>query len=215
MIPPLLSLFRVRASDTLFSMSPPFKTKFLLAALPDVPFDGWTPALMARTARRLKLSEDKIAAAFPGGVQDLVAHFSDWTTDEMLARLKKQDLAALRVRDRITLGVRTRLEILGPYKQAVAAALAFLARPPHSLRLPRLVWQVADRIWWTAGDTATDYNHYTKRALLAGVLSATTLYWINDTSRGHEQTWKFLDRRIDNVLKIGQKLSSFKKRTEG
>lgn len=193
----------------------PFRTKFLLAALPDVPFDGWTAALMERTAERLKISEDKVQAAFPGGIRDLVAFFSAWATEEALKKMKKPGFDKLRVRDRITAGVRYRLEILSPHKQAVSAALAFMALPPHSLLLPRLVWDAADKIWWAAGDTATDYNHYTKRVLLSGVLTSTTLYWLNDTSAGNKNTWEFLDRRLEGVLKVGQKIAQFKKRREG
>ncbi len=92
----------------------------------------------------------------------------------------------------------------GTGREAVRAALTFLALPPRNIHLPKCVWATADKIWRAAGDTATDYNHYTKRILLSGVLSATTLYWLNDDSAKKEKTWAFLDRRIDNVLKIGQ-----------
>ena len=190
------------------------KTKFLLTALPDIPFDGWTDELMERTAGKLKLSDKKCAELFPHGVKDLVIYFSEWATDEMLKKLKKTDLESLRIRDRITLGVRTRLEILKPYKEAFSAATAFLSRPPQSLQLPKLIWHTADKIWWAAGDTATDYNHYTKRILLSGVLTSTTLYWLNDDSHDQQQTWHFLDRRIEEVLKIGKKISQFKKKKE-
>jgi ubiquinone biosynthesis protein COQ9 len=191
----------------------PFKTKFLLTALPDVPFDGWTPELMARTADRLKIGEERLLVEFPEGERDLVLYFSFWATEETLKRLTKRKLADLRVRDRITLGVRTRLEILSPHKQAMAAALAFMARPPLSFFVPKLIWHAADKIWWAGGDTATDYNHYTKRALLSGVITATTLFWLNDSSKNHEQTWAFLDRRIDNVLKVGMKIAQLKKKS--
>lgn len=191
-----------------------FKTKFLLAALPDVPFDGWTDALMERTAKHLKVPGKKLAQAFPGGIQDVVVYFSEWATAETLQHLKKMKLEDMRVRDRITAGVRTRLEILSPYKPAVSAALAFLSLPPRSFIMPKLVWHAADKIWWAAGDTSTDYNHYTKRILLSGVLTSTTLYWLNDTSKNQQQTWEFLDRRIGNVLSIGQKIARFKTRKE-
>ena len=190
----------------------PFKTRFLLTALPDVPFDGWTKALMERTAERLQSTESMVNAGFPEGIHDLVRYFFIWATEETLKKLKAADPDALRMRDRIAFGVRTELEILAPYKQAVSAALSFMALPPHSFTMPKLVWHAADKLWRAAGDTSTDYNHYTKRILLSGVLTSTTLYWINDTSKGHTQTWAFLDRRIDNVLKIGMKISQFKKK---
>jgi ubiquinone biosynthesis protein COQ9 len=196
------------------SHTAPFKNKFLLTALPDVPFDGWTSELMARAAKKLKLSDKKRDEEFPTGVKDLVIYFFEWATAETLKKLEKTDLETLRVRDRITLGVRTQLEILQPHKQAVSAAMAFMAVPPRNFLLPKLVWHSADKIWWAAGDTATDYNHYTKRLLLSGVLTSTTLYWLNDTSKDNTNTWQFLDRRIENVVKIGQKIAQFKKRKE-
>jgi ubiquinone biosynthesis protein COQ9 len=118
----------------------------------------------------------------------------------------------MRVRDRITLGVRTRLEVLAPHKQSLSTALAHMSLPPRNLKLAKLVWETADKIWWAAGVSATDYNHYPKRFLLSGVLSATALFWLNDKSSGHADTWEFLDRRIENVMKVGQKIATFKKK---
>ncbi len=190
----------------------PFQKRFLEAALPDVPFDGWTLELMQRTAERLNVSATELKKEFPRGARDLVRCFFIWATAETVKRLKPKEMTALRVRDRIALGVRTRLEVLAPHKEAMRSALAFMARPPHSFSMPRLVWHTADKLWWAAGDTATDYNHYTKRLLLSGVISATTFYWLNDNSPHHAQTWEFLDRRIDNVLKIGMKLGKLKRK---
>lgn len=188
--------------------------RILEAALPDVAFDGWTGELLARAAKRLKLDEDDVAAAFPEGPLGLVKYFSEWANLGMIEKLPAKKLATLKVREKVALGVRTRLELLAPHKQAVAAALAFLAPPPKNLLLPKMVWTTADVIWRAAGDTATDYNHYTKRILLSGVLTSTTLYWLNDKSDDNEKTWAFLARRIDNVLKIGQVLGKLKSRKE-
>jgi len=179
------------------------RARILEAALPDVAFDGWTDALLARAAARLGLAESEVEEAFPAGADDLVRYFSRWADEKMLQKLPPPKLEKMRVRDRITLGVRTRLEILTPYRAAMSAALSFMARPPRTRQLPKMVWQTADAIWRRAGDTSTDYNHYTKRLLLSGVLTSTTLYWLNDDSEGAERSWQFLDNRIDNVLKIG------------
>lgn len=172
------------------------KTAALLKSLPHVPFDGW-----AHEADDL----------FPRGTLDLMLYFSAWADGEMLKKLGKKDLAGLRVRDKVTKGVRARLEALAPHKDAFGKALAYLAPPPRNIYLPKLVWKTADAIWRAAGDTATDYNHYTKRILLSGVLVSTSLYWLNDDSPRHEKTWAFLDRRIDNVLKIGAAAGKLRK----
>jgi ubiquinone biosynthesis protein COQ9 len=190
------------------------KARILEAALPDVVFDGWSDDLLQKAAARLKIQPDDAEEAFPQRAVSLVRYFSEWADDEAAAQLGARRLKDLKIREKIALGVRTRLEILEPHKQAVSASLAFLALPPRNILLPKLVWATADRLWRLAGDTATDYNHYTKRLLLSGVLTSTTLYWLNDKSEGHEGTWAFLDRRIENVLKIGQKISSFRKKRQ-
>lgn len=188
--------------------------KILEAVLPDVAFDGWDDSLLARADKRLGLPEGTAAKAFPGGALDLVLHFSDWANRQMLEKMPAKKIADMRVRDKIGLGVRARLEALAPHKQALSAALAYLAPPPRNLYLPRLVWRTADELWKRAGDTSTDYNHYTKRILLSGVITSTTLYWLNDSSKGNEKTWEFLARRIDNVLKVGQKLGGILKKKQ-
>ena len=112
----------------------------------------------------------------------------------------------MRVRDRIAAGVRTRLEILAPHREAVRRGLAFLALPQNAAQGVTCLNRSVDCLWYAAGDRATDYNFYSKRLLLAGVLSSTTVYWLNDRSEGAAQTWAFLDRRIDEVLKAGGRL---------
>lgn len=188
-----------------------FKTRFLLTALPDIPFDGWTDAMMRRTGETLGANDAKVTSAFPKGARDLAIYFSDWATKEALKKTGKK-MASLRVREKIYEGVKARLDVLTPHKQALSGALAFLAVPPHAFVVPGMVWRAADRIWWAAGDTATDYNHYTKRILLSGIISTTALYWINDTSKDHTKTWAFLERRIDDVMKIGQTIGKLKSR---
>lgn len=185
------------------------KTRFLLTALPDVVFDGWSDELMQRTAKKLKTTPQK---AFPDGTEELIVYFLDWATQETVKRMDGMDLDGMRVRDRITAGVRAHIDVLRPHKQAFSAALAHMARPPRNLKLARAVWRGADQIWQAAGDTATDYNRYTKRGLLSGVLTATTLYWLNDDSRDLQATWDFLDRRIENVMTLGQTLGRFSKK---
>jgi ubiquinone biosynthesis protein COQ9 len=57
-------------------------------------------------------------------------------------------------------------------------------------------------MWRLAGDTATDYNHYTKRLTLSGVYTTTLLAWLDDDSEGFAETGAFLDRRLADVMKF-------------
>lgn len=147
------------------------------------------------------------ARYFPNGVIDVIATLSAWADEETKRLFKKNVKKDMRVRDKIALGVRLRLTFLAPYKDALAV---LMRRPLNPLVMTQQVWVTADTIWLLAGDTATDYNRYSKRLLLSGVLGATSLYWMNDTSKDHAKTWRFLDKRIENVLKIGKFVSNLK-----
>ena len=57
-------------------------------------------------------------------------------------------------------------------------------------------------MWRLAGDTSTDYNHYTKRITLGAVYASTLVTWLDDSSEGFFETAGFLDRRIDNVMQF-------------
>jgi ubiquinone biosynthesis protein COQ9 len=175
----------------------------LEATLPNVLFDGWSEKAMMQGAAASGRPAEAALAEFPAGPIDMIAHLSDWADRQMALRLEGNDLSALKVRQRVTLAVRTRLEVLEPHRDALRAALGRLALPFNAPLASKLVWKSCDAIWWLAGDTATDFNHYSKRALLAGVLTSTTLYWLDDASPDHADSWEFLDRRIGDVLKIG------------
>jgi ubiquinone biosynthesis protein COQ9 len=178
----------------------------LLATLPHVVFDGWTLTALRAGAADAGLDQGTWMNAFPGGPAELIDGFSAWADRRTLATLETLDLDSMRVRDRIAAGVRTRLEILAPHREAVRRGLAFLALPQNAALGVKCLYRSVDSLWYAAGDRATDYNFYSKRLLLAGVLSSTTVYWLNDRSEGAAQTWAFLDRRIDEVLKVGGRL---------
>jgi len=185
------------------------RAALIAALLPDVPFDGWSRAAMAAAAGRAGIDAAELHALFPGGVRDAVAGFSHWADASMLEALAAKHLAAMKVRERIASAVRTRLRLLEPHREAVRRALALLALPQNAPLGLKLLYDTVDVIWYAAGDTATDFNFYTKRGLLAGVYAATTLYWLDDRSPGGEETHAFLDRRLADVMalpKLGARL---------
>ena len=178
------------------------RDRLLLAVLPHVAFDGWTDRALAAGARDAGMPEIDVQRFFPGGVKEIIAHFGDWADRRMAAELARHDPAALRLRERVALAVRLRLEALAPYREAVRRALAWLALPTNAPRAARALWRTVDAIWYAVGDRSADFAFYTKRALLAGVVSTTSLYWLEDGSEGFGATWAFLDRRIADVMRI-------------
>jgi len=174
------------------------------AMLPDVPFDGWSRAALRAAARRIGLPPAEALALFPSGPADFAASFSRWADRHMLDRLERLPLEQLRVHERAALAVNTRLEIVEPWREAVRRALTILSLPQNTPLAMRLLYETVDGIWYAAGDSATDFSFYTKRATLAGVYAATLLYWLEDHSPGSADTRAFLDRRLADVGRLGQ-----------
>lgn len=182
------------------------RRSLLDAALRHVPFDGWTWTAIDAGARDLSLAPGEAHRLFPGGPQELIRVFSAAGDRRMLETLEGLDLGAMKVREKVAAGVRARLEAVAAHREAVRSGLAFFALPQHAAAGLACLYRTVDAIWYAAGDKATDYNFYTKRALLAGVYSSTLLYWLNDKSEDSAATWAFLDRRIGEVLKVAGSL---------
>ncbi len=181
------------------------KDRILLSALENVAFDGWTWEVIEDAAVDCGFDSSMAFAVFPEKIEDVLIHFSRWADDKMIETLNDQDFSGTRIRDKIEQAVITRFNILNPHKESVQKAAAYWIGPVKSIQATKSIWHTADVIWNWAGDTATDYNRYTKRTLLSGVLSTTTLRWLNDPDKDFIKTKEFLSRRINNVLTVGQK----------
>jgi ubiquinone biosynthesis protein COQ9 len=165
-------------------------------------FDGWTRGALAAAARQLTLPAGEADRLFPGGPVQVLTHISERADLRTVEDMEKEGVAGLKMRERIKGAVRIRLERHAGQREAVRRALALLSLPFNAGLALKLLYKTVDAMWYAAGDTSTDFNFYTKRATLAGVYSSTLLYWLNDRSLGSEATWGFLDRRIDDVMKI-------------
>ncbi len=172
--------------------------------LPEVAFDGWSRPALRAAARRIGMPSGEALALFPRGGADLVACFSRWADLGMLKRLETQTLDPLRVPERIARAVMTRLEIVAPWREAVRRALSLLTLPQHMPLALLLLYRTVDDVWWAVGDRATDSSFYTKRLTLAGIHTATVLYWLEDSSEDFADTHAFLERRLAGVARIGK-----------
>jgi ubiquinone biosynthesis protein COQ9 len=179
------------------------KDTILLAALPHVAFDGWSIKTLAAGAADAGLARQDLLHAFPDGVADAIAHWSDWADRRAVDAMESPDVAHMKTHQRVAMGVWARLEAMGRWREAARKATAWLAVPRHAPLASRLTYRTCDAIWRGAGDVSTDFNFYTKRGLLSGVVLSTTLYWLQDGSEGNQATSAFLDRRIAEVLRIG------------
>ena len=120
----------------------------------------------------------------------------------MAAEFPPEKIAAMKVRDRIRAQLWFRIETMAPAREALRSALAILAMPQNAPRGLAIGWRSADLMWRNAGDTASDFNHYTKRLTLGAVYGSTLIAWLDDESEGFTDTAAFLDRRLGNVMRF-------------
>jgi len=184
------------------SDAPNPRDQILTQALRLAPFDGWTDMMLRDAVRKTDLPTGSAALYFPGGVLDLLQYWSDQTVAHVEAEIADRGLSNMRIRDRVTEGIIIAMEATGSHEAAMRRALSRLALPDALGHAPRQMWAMADAIWHSIGDTSTDFNHYSKRMILSGVLSTSLVAWLNDKSADKSQARAFIDRRIDNVMQF-------------
>jgi ubiquinone biosynthesis protein COQ9 len=165
-------------------------------------FDGWNETAVLAAVDLAGIDSDLARLAFNEGPVDMIDAWFQAVDAQMAAKYSADELAAMKVRQRIKALVEARLEALEADREGLRRALAILAAPPHVRRAAKMGWRAADRMWRLAGDTATDYNHYSKRTLLSGVYGSTMSVFLDDESENFVETRAFLDRRIENIMQF-------------
>lgn len=178
------------------------RDELALAVGDNAVFDGWTVKAVESAAGQLGIDPAQARLAFPKKPAEMVEAYIRGVDREMEARLPPEELKGMKIREKIRALVWTRLEIMGPAREAVRSALSILAMPLNAPLAMKTGWNSADLMWRLAGDTSTDFNHYTKRMTLGAVYASTLLAWLDDQSEGWSDSAAFLDRRIDNVMQF-------------
>lgn len=177
-------------------------------------FDGWSPAAVSSAAQEIGVDEEIAALAYKDGAMAMIDGWIDYVDQELMRRLPPAKLNAMKIRQRITALLATRLEIMAPDRESLRRAMAVMAMPQNLVHAGKLGWRSADRMWRLAGDDASDFNHYTKRMTLAAVYASLLAVFVNDESENFADSRDFLDRRIDNVMQIEKAKIQAKKRRE-
>lgn len=187
------------------------KDRILEAALLHAAFDGWSRRTLHNAAHDAGVDAATVRRLFPRGGDSLLAWLDDWADRRMLASVEGVDLERMPVRRRIALLVRARLDPLSAHREAVRRAVAARVLPGNLAGTGRSVWRTVDLMWQAAGlggAPAEGFAYYSRRAMLAGVLTSTLLYWLGDQSEESTASWAFLDRRIEDVMRVGRTRST-------
>lgn len=165
-------------------------------------FDGWSESAVRDAAQAAGIDPAAALFAFSGGSMQMIEAWVTSVDAAMVQALPAERIGNLKIRERIRTLVQFRLDAIASQKEALRRAQAIMAMPQNMARSLRLGWRSADAMWRLAGDTATDYNHYTKRMTLGSIYAATLAVYVNDTSEDHADTRAFLDRRIEGIMKF-------------
>ena len=177
-------------------------------ALIDIENSGFNEKMLLNAAKNCKISEGKLGRLFPEGIFELKQYYFSEIDEQMLQKIKTQNYENIRVRDKIFNGVLIRLYLFKKNKTSIK--YIFVSESSNPIKSLKHLWRTSDLIWKSAGDSSTDYNHYTKRLLLSWVYITTLICWFNDKSRNINDTKLFLNRRIDEVLEFGKQSGKIK-----
>lgn len=177
-------------------------------------FDGWSDAARDMAADANGADRDVAKLAYPGGAVDMIDAWFASIDRAMIASVPADKLSAMKIRAKISALVEARIDAVAPNREALRRAFAVLAMPQNIAAAARLGWRTVDLMWRLAGDTATDYNHYTKRGILLGVYGATMTVLLDDESDGLADTRAFLGRRIDGIMRFEKTKADFLRRTQ-
>lgn len=166
-------------------------------ALKLAPIHGWTRRTTVLAGQALGMSAGETELLIPHGPADLAALLSRRHDARALAALADVHASNLKIRERIRRAVEARLDASASDEPSLRRLVGYLSLPQNLGLGARLAWESADHLWRWAGDTATDENHYSKRALLAGILSGAMAVRM---TAGRKDALEFVDRRIDNVM---------------
>jgi len=178
------------------------RRRLALAVGENAVFDGWTRKAVDSAAEQLGIDPVQARLAMPKTQSGLIDLYIQEVDRTLASWFTPKRLAKMKIREKIRSLVWRRLEIMGPAREAVRRAVAILAMPQNLPLALRISWRTADGMWRIAGDTSTDFNHYTKRMTLGAVYASTLIAWLDDQSEGWSDTAAFLDRRIDDVMKF-------------
>lgn len=174
-------------------------------------FNGLSTQSLLMAGREMGLNEGQISIIAPNGPISLIDYWFSLADEFMVQNLNSRQ--GLKIREKATLAIRSRLEYFSANKEAFRKAIALLALPTNSLRALSIGNRFSDLAWRTFGDKSTDFNYYSKRAMLLATDIATAAYFLGDESDEHQDTWAFLDRRIENIMQIEKAKFEFKKLT--
>lgn len=185
-------------------LTPSYKIRdrWLSAALPLITEHGWHQSVLDQAAKHAGLTPGECALALPGGVNQLIDHMFEAADTLAMNGIDTSTLSNLRTHQKVAKVIEMWLSALEPHKSAVAHAAGRGLTPWGASAAGQRTWKTADLIWTLAGDSATDYNRETKRALLSSVLPDIILFWTQTDNE--DELANRIETRLSQAMSLGK-----------
>ena len=158
---------------------------------------GWNDQLFYHIRNNSKFNFQEIESLFPGGYKDLMKLYFEEINSKMSFDAKKIDLIRLKVHERIRELCILRLKIMLNEKRIIIKTLLNLMIPNNYDLSYKILYNTVDQIWFLAGDNSTDFNFYTKRAILASIYTSVIIHFINNDNL--DETIFILNKHLKKV----------------
>ena len=192
------------------------REQIMLSCLRHVPFDGWSVEALNAGAADAGYDDAMALRAFSGDMGSVIKLWGAWSDQQMLDALDEiPKWDEMSVPDRVSAAVKSRIMVNAEHQEAFRRAASWLAMPIHIPLAMQGTLRTVNAMWYAAGDTATDWNYYSKRGILSTIYTATVLYWLSDTpdeEGDYPQTWEFLARRLKDLGTITKAVKKVKNR---
>lgn len=185
------------------------KADFLQKFIQNSLFDGCSEENFKNTVKQLGLELDQHMLLFPQGHYDVIDLWLETLDQELSAKLEATNADQMKIREKISCAVFTRIELIQSQKNEFMQLYAHLALPLNKLKLLKSTFKTCGIMWYWAGDTSTDWNYYSKRMLLSYVYLSSLLYWFQNHDTNLDTVKEFIDRRIEEVMQIPKIKSKF------
>ncbi|MCT4635893.1 MAG: COQ9 family protein [Rickettsiales bacterium] len=179
------------------------KMLILTDFLKNAPFDRWSYSNLKKSAEDCGFSEGYTELLFPKGIKSLTEYFHQLMNKQMEEEYLKGPIPS-KISDKIAWLIELKLKAYSSYRLAIPSLMQYNLIPINICQSQKFIWQSCSRMWYLAGDNSTDYNHYTKRAILEYVYSTSLMFWLSDESPNYIDTKEFIAKKIKQVLGIGK-----------
>ena len=189
------------------------KEKILQEFLIIAASDGWSLESLQQALKSCQIEEKFLPLIFENDLLDLLKFYVETYNHKASQQIvNDQNFSSSKIREKIATLILKRLEVEIPNKLALQRLLNFLLNPKNLLTVKygirpafigfKLCYQIADHMWYSIGDNATDFNFYTKRMILAKVFYRSFFKFLKDDSADLALTKNFITDEINKVMKI-------------